>query len=497
MFGDTSTAEDANPPDEETDASQWHGTVGYWVLAVALAGAAGLVTYHALVWMQGLILHFAFWPVTVGLLAGLLLGVYTLLHVPLLVGSRRLNRWRDDRPGANFWVGAGSLLAVTGVGITIALSAVGLGFDAGPVAGSLVVHPATTALTSAPAVLAALLYVNEAFTSEPDPGPDLDPEYVESQRVRIAPEPATSQETTAPDDSTTSPDAGSESPGAADSNPSPQDGVAADGPTAGPREDFEFDWQHETGVSLADVGGMFDLKSALRRDVIRPLTTDREKAEALDIAAPNLLFYGPPGTGKTYLARALATELGLPFVQLSGADIQTKWINESPQKVKTLFSEAQQLASAEGGAVIFLDELDAVLRERTGATGHGEDQKVVNEFLNQLQDTDEHGVLFIGATNRRDDLDKAVTRSGRIDREFEIGLPDAKARKGILEAQLQDLSHQLSEQEFEVAAWETDGLSAADLAGLVEDAKRIAAFERDDDVLVLADLKEAYQRIYA
>lgn len=259
--------------------------------------------------------------------------------------------------------------------------------------------------------------------------------------------------------------------------------------------DLEFCWTTETGVDFDDVGGMNDLKNELERDVIKPLTTHREEAEKLGVTAPNIIFHGPPGTGKTYLAKALATELGLPFVQLSGADIQSKWINESAQKVQTLFKEAETVAKRKGGAVIFLDELDSVLKNRDGGGNtHEEDNKVVNEFLNYLEDADKHDIVFIGATNRLESLDEAGIRAGRIDKKVHIGKPDTDARALILEAQLDPRPHRLSKDEVLRAAVETDGLTAADLESVIKTAAKYT-LERDDSAIEWEDVVQAIRDV--
>ncbi len=256
--------------------------------------------------------------------------------------------------------------------------------------------------------------------------------------------------------------------------------------------ELEFDWTIDTGIDFDDVGGMDELKAELNRDVIKPLTTHREKAEELGISPTNLIFYGPPGTGKTYLAEALATELNLPFVKLSGADMQSKWINESAQKVNGLFEEARKIAEHDDGAVIFLDELDSVLKSRAGSgNAHEEDNKVVNEFLSQLEDTSDHGIVFIGATNRMESLDGAAIRSGRFDRKIRIGMPDFEARWSILKAQLRDRPHNLAEEQIRAIAERTDGMTAADLASLIEGAARNSLFRRDDCKITQEDIYHA------
>ena len=236
--------------------------------------------------------------------------------------------------------------------------------------------------------------------------------------------------------------------------------------------DMEFAWQSETDVSFDDIGGMAALKKQLHAEVIKPLESP-EKAEKLGVSAPNIVFHGPPGTGKTFTAKALATELGLPFASLSGADIQSKWINESASKVNDLFSEAREIAARKGGAVVFLDELDSVLKSRNGAkSAHEEDNKVVNEFLNHLEDTKDHNIVFIGATNRLDALDQAGIRSGRIDVKIHVGQPDEEAREAILRAQLAERKHTLSEDDIADLAAATDGAVAADLEQLVNRAAK-------------------------
>ncbi|WP_302079989.1 ATP-binding protein [Salinibaculum rarum] len=253
-------------------------------------------------------------------------------------------------------------------------------------------------------------------------------------------------------------------------------------------DDHQYDWVTETGVNMADVGGMDEVKAELRQDVIRPMKEGPEKAEKFDIPLPNVLFYGPPGTGKTYLAQALATEIGFPFVNLSGSDVTSKWVNESADRIGQLFDEAEELAEEAGGAVIFLDELDAVLPERQ-MDSHGEDRKVVNEFLSHLQESARDRVLFIGATNERDHLDNAATRNGRIDKEIFVGQPDYDARKEIIDVQLTGRPNSLSDADIERLARATEGAVAADIQAIVTQAARNAAFGRGGDEIEVGDFE--------
>lgn len=257
--------------------------------------------------------------------------------------------------------------------------------------------------------------------------------------------------------------------------------------------DTQFNWVTETDVSFDDIGGLDELKEQLTRDIVHPLTTKREKAEKLGISAPNVIFHGPPGTGKTFTAEALATELGLPFVKLSGADIQSKWINESSQKVKQLFDEAEEVASENGGCVVFLDELDSVLKDRSGKGGsHEEDNKVVNEFLNHLEDTEENNIVFIGATNRIEALDEAGIRSGRIDRKIRVGKPDESARRDILQKQLSDRPNTVSESDVASLANQMGGYVAADIESVVKMAAK-HVLKRDGEVISTEDINRSIE----
>lgn len=254
--------------------------------------------------------------------------------------------------------------------------------------------------------------------------------------------------------------------------------------------ELEFDWNPDNTVSFDDVGGMEDIKQELKADVIRPLTTDKKKAEKLGVGVRNIIFYGPPGTGKTYIAEALSSELDVPFVKLSGGDLQSKWVNESASKVNTLFREAKDVARSEGGAVVFIDELDSVLTERAGNKTHNEDAKVVNEFLNHLEDANDHNIVFIGATNRLDSLDEAGIRAGRIDKKIEVGKPDKETRKAILKAQLNDRPNNLDDKSISIISKETEGYVAAELTKIVDDAAR-NVLNREGDRIKMKDIREA------
>jgi ATP-dependent Zn protease len=143
-----------------------------------------------------------------------------------------------------------------------------------------------------------------------------------------------------------------------------------------------------------------------------------------------------------------------------------------------------------------LDELDAVLKQRSGAgSSHEEDNKVVAEFLNGLQSTSDHDVLFIGATNRIDALDDAGIRAGRIDKKIHIGKPDQETREAILRTHLHYRPSSLSDDQIELLAARTEGRVAAELESLVTEAARVAAFERDGDVIQFSDMQRVLDSV--
>ena len=262
----------------------------------------------------------------------------------------------------------------------------------------------------------------------------------------------------------------------------------------GQKNDFEYDWQDPPTLKFDDVGGMYPVKEELRSQIITPLKGDSEKYEAFGISVPNLLLYGPPGTGKTYLAQALAGELGYPYVKLSAGDILSQWINESGQKVNQLFREAEHIGNRHGHAIVFIDEIDALLADRGLDNQHSENKKVVNEFLNYLEGTTERDTLVIGATNNYDELDKAATRSGRIDKKIHIPLPDQIARIQIFKAQLANRpTRQFDDEDLAKLAQPLDGMNGADIESIVEAAAR-HTIERDADRITYSDLEWAVQR---
>ncbi len=236
--------------------------------------------------------------------------------------------------------------------------------------------------------------------------------------------------------------------------------------------DIEFtqSWQADSGVTMADYGGRPDLCETIKNSVIVPFRDRPEQARQLGVPVPTILLYGPPGTGKTYLAKALAGEIGYPYVTLSGGDVLSRYINASTEQVNDLFAEARTLAEYAGGALIFIDEIDSVLKARQSTNQHAEDRKVVNEFLSHIEDIGEQNILFIGATNVYDELDSAAL--SRFDKELFVDLPSEHTRQEIIATHLDGRAHIVTDEEIAELAAATEGLSARDLTNIITDAAR-------------------------
>jgi transitional endoplasmic reticulum ATPase len=213
-------------------------------------------------------------------------------------------------------------------------------------------------------------------------------------------------------------------------------------------------------------------------DVILPERTKRELRQMqlllerpalsreLGIDPPTgLLLYGPPGTGKTTIARVLAHESKCRFFATTPADINSMWLGESEKQVARLFAQAR----ANAPSIVFLDEIDALLPSRSGGINMYSD-KVVNQFLHEMDGMTRNGRVFIvGATNRRDMLDPALLRGGRLSREIEISLPDLGARRSLFALATRS-AHLDDEVSLESLAERTEGYSGANIKALVNDA---------------------------
>lgn len=243
-------------------------------------------------------------------------------------------------------------------------------------------------------------------------------------------------------------------------------------------------------ISLEDVGGIGD---EMKEEIIQTLSTLKEPERALKMGIKppkGILLYGPPGTGKTLLAQAIARELDAAFYSASGSAFNELFVGVGASRVRSLF----QTARKQGPAVIFIDEVDA-LAGRRKAHGGEEAEKTLTELLVQLDGGHSNdGILFIAATNRKDMLDEAFLRPGRIDFTFHIPLPDTKGRREIIDIHTKGkaLSNDVTDSLDDLAE-STSGFSGAELQSLFETASRRAVRNRQD-VLTKGDLDYALDR---
>ncbi len=219
------------------------------------------------------------------------------------------------------------------------------------------------------------------------------------------------------------------------------------------------------------VANLDEVKQRLIESVVWPVS-DPERFRAMGIDPPQgILLYGPPGTGKTFVIRALAHEAGAAFFPVKGAELLDKYVGESERGVREIFARARAAAPS----IIFFDEIDALAPVRGRSTNSVTDS-VVAALLTEMDGVTERGdVAVIGATNRRDLIDPALLRAGRFEIQIELGLPDVKARRALLE--ISDIPFAPGIDQDRLAAV-TEGMSMADLAGTLREAA-LAALRED------------------
>ncbi|THE63527.1 AAA family ATPase [Salinadaptatus halalkaliphilus] len=232
-------------------------------------------------------------------------------------------------------------------------------------------------------------------------------------------------------------------------------------------------------TDFADVGGLEDAKGTLRESVEWPLTYDRLFEETNTDPPSGVLLYGPPGTGKTLLARALAGETDVNFVRVDGPEIVDRYVGESEKAIREVFERARQSAPS----IVFFDEIDAI----TGARGesHEVTERVVSQLLTELDGMRENpNLVVLAATNRKDQIDPALLRPGRLDTHVLVGEPDQAAREKILEVHTRGKPLADDVDVADLAA-DLEGYTGADLEALVRDASmkaiREVASEHDPD----------------
>lgn len=246
-------------------------------------------------------------------------------------------------------------------------------------------------------------------------------------------------------------------------------------------------------VTFDDVAGVDEAKQELR-EVVEFLKY-REKFQALGARIPKgILLVGPPGTGKTLMARAVAGEAGVPFFSISGSEFVEMFVGVGASRVRDLFDQAKRNAPC----IIFIDEIDAVGRQRGAGLGGGHDEReqTLNQILVEMDGFDTNtSVIVIAATNRPDILDEALLRPGRFDRRITLDRPDIVGRKAILKIHCKGKPLDQT-ADLDSIAKQTVGFSGADLANLVNEAAILAA-RRGKKAIGMAELEESIDRVIA
>ena len=251
--------------------------------------------------------------------------------------------------------------------------------------------------------------------------------------------------------------------------------------------------QEKSNVTFADVAGAEEEKAELQEIV--DFLRDPQKFTDLGARIPKgVLLVGPPGTGKTLLAKAVAGEAGVKFLSISGSDFVELYVGVGASRVRDLFDQAKK----EAPAIVFIDEIDAVGRQRGAGLGGGHDEReqTLNQLLVEMDGfAANEGVIVLAATNRQDILDPALLRPGRFDRQVYVGRPDMKGREEILRVHTR--KKPLAEDvDLKEIARETTGFTGADLENLMNEAALLAA-RKGQPFITLANIQESVIKVIA
>ncbi|MDJ0696885.1 ATP-dependent zinc metalloprotease FtsH [Mastigocoleus sp. MO_188.B34] len=254
-----------------------------------------------------------------------------------------------------------------------------------------------------------------------------------------------------------------------------------------------FQMEAKTGVKFADVAGIEEAKEELQEVVT--FLKEPEKFTAVGARIPKgVLLIGPPGTGKTLLAKAIAGEAAVPFFSISGSEFVEMFVGVGASRVRDLFKKAKENAPC----LVFIDEIDAVGRQRGAGIGGGNDEReqTLNQLLTEMDGFEgNNGIIIIAATNRPDVLDAALLRPGRFDRQVIVDAPDLKGRLEILKVHAQNKKIDPSVS-LDAIARRTPGFTGADLANLLNEAAILTA-RRRKEALTMLEIDDAIDRVVA
>lgn len=246
-------------------------------------------------------------------------------------------------------------------------------------------------------------------------------------------------------------------------------------------------------VNFKDVAGADEAKQELE-EVVEFLKHPKKYNDLGARIPKGVLLFGPPGTGKTLLARAVAGEAGVPFFSISGSDFVEMFVGVGASRVRDLFEQAKKNAPC----IVFIDEIDAVGRQRGAGVGGGHDEReqTLNQLLVEMDGfAANEGIIIIAATNRPDILDPALLRPGRFDRQIVVDKPDVRGRLAILK--VHSKGKPIDEDvDLDILARRTPGFTGADLSNLVNEAALLAA-RRDKKKIYMIEMEEAVERVMA